>query len=308
MNNKFGKLAPHNFFIFFFTFFFCAELKSQFKEADQVQFKETLDWLASRLTYTYYNPQTNEYWSNRFFYNLADKTISIRNVSTAKPNASKKNKVLDRTVKIHHLNSSSITISNVDEHKGRMVEGKEIKIRTIGNTREIKRSFNGRTSLKEFVLDIPIPQYYEDSINSLSISIQQKFIKAIEQASKVYPSEHLLDNVNIILDIFSGSFQGSNGSVRSYKGILHTAIEADEMINQSFVEKEIIGYNEKDDTFFRWTIHEHDVSVMKLNIDTNGKISLFSDDKKYQLTIYGLNNFTIVNDGIVTDYHRVSYD
>lgn len=288
--------------------FFCFDAKSQQKETDDLQFKETLDWLSKRLTYNYFNPKTNEHWSNRFFYNLKDKTISIRNVSTNKPNASKKNKVLNRTVKIHHLNSSSITIGNVDKHKGRMVIGKEIKIHTIGNRREIKRSFNGRVSLKEFVLDLPIPQYYEDSINSLSISIQEKFVKAIAQASKIYPSEDPAQNANIILDVFHGSFQGSNGAIRSYKGILHTAIEADETMNKSFVEKEIIGYNNKEKSFFKWTIREHEATVMKLNIYTKGEISLLSEDKKYQLTIHGLNNFTLLKNGVVTDYHRISFD
>ena len=302
------KLSAHFVLIAAFVCIPGFSVYAQSYEEDQARLKETMDLLISRLTYSYYNPKTDEYWNNRLFYNAKDKSITIKNVSTDKPNSTKRNKILDHTVQITHLNSASITVENIDESKGRRVQGKEIKIRTIGDKREIQRSFNGRSSLKEAILDISIPKHYEDSIGHLANSLKEYFATAIDLASRVYVAEHVTDNVNTILDIFHGSFEGSNGAIRTYNTILHNAFEGDEAINKSLVEKEIIGYDEEDQTFFRWAIHEHDASEIKLSLVSSNNITLQSPDGSYKLIIIGINDFAIEKNGNRVDYHRVSFE
>ncbi|MFY0627743.1 MAG: hypothetical protein JXR07_15705 [Reichenbachiella sp.] len=277
------------------------------KEANQKKFKETIAWLESKLAYDYYNEKSDVHWSNRFFYNEKTKTVSFRSVSTNSPKTAIKKKVLDRTVRLDHLNGATITLKTETENRGRIVKGTSIKVVTIGNEREIQRSFNGSTSLKESMVEIPVPKLYEDSLQDLSNSIRENLSLAIDLGSLVYPSQDTLKDVNIILDVFDGQFKGSNGATRTYNGILHTAIEADEEIGKTFVEKEIIGYDEKNHSFFRWTIHEHDTEIMKLKMDAIDKLSLFSEDGKYKLTVHGMHKFTIVKNGVSVDYHRMTF-
>lgn len=277
------------------------------EEMDAKLLDESIEKLKSALTYNYFNAETDVHWSNRFFYNASDKTVSIRSISTDSPNAAAKKKVLDRTLKLEQLDPLSIDIMRVNENRGRIVEGTSIRIHTIGNERVIQRSFNGRASLKENVLEIPVPKYMEDSVQDYSNKLQEQLIRAIDLASRVYPTEDTLSNVNLILDVLKGQFQGENGSLRTYSSILHTAVEADEELNHQFVEKEIIGYDEEHHTFFRWTIHQHDASTMPLAFSITDQLLLYSEDKKYELTINGINSFTITKDGSTIKYSRRSF-
>ena len=89
---------------------------------------------------------------------------------------------------------------------------------------------------------------------------------------------------------------------------MDNAFECDEAINESFVEKEIVGYDEEDKTFFRWTIHEHDASEMKLSLNGSSNIELISENGSYKLTVYGINDFSIEKNGNRIDYHRISFE
>lgn len=292
-----------------FSLLSCFKINAQnLNEFDQNKYDETLAWLEKRLTYNYYNATSNVHWSNRFFYNKKNNTISLRSVSTYSPNAAQKKKVLDRTVRIDHLDASSINLSKVEKNRGRIVEGTLVEITTIGQERGIQRSFNGQKSLKEFKLEIPIPKYYEDSVQYLSNGIKEKFATAIGLASKIYASADTIENIEKLQEVFTGSFKGDNGIIRNCSPVVHSAVESEVKAGKDYIEKEIIGFNKLEGEFFRWTIDgSGNAKIMKLQVDLADNLTLYSTEKSYKLVILGLHNFTIEHKGETVNYHRSSF-
>lgn len=268
---------------------------------------ETIEWLENKLTYSYYNSESDVHWSNRFFYNKKENTISMRSVSTYKPNSAIKKKVIDRTVSMDQLDAASIQLLAVEENRGRIVEGTVIQISTIGEERVIQRSFNGSSSLKENFLEISIPKYFEDSVKDYSSSVYEKITLAIQLASKIYTSSDSTKNLDAVLKVLTGTFKGNDGSARTYTSVSHIAAEANETKSETFTEREIVGWSEETNSYFRWTIQPHKMETMLLEIDVNDELILFNKEFNYSLTIHGIHDFNVTKNGVSVDYHRVTF-
>ncbi len=276
-------------------------------EFDKERFNEVSLWLEERLEINYFNPESNLYWANRFFFNTKSQTFSLRSISTSKPNSSSKKKVIDRTVKPENLDVSSIVLTKVEENRGRIVAGTSIEIHTIGQERTIQRSFDGHPSLKESMLEIPIPQHYEDSVLHFSTEVKDKIIELIELSTKVYPSTTPQQNLLTLLDALSGTFRGSDGSIRKFSPIQGQAVDSDEYMDDEHQLKEILGYDANRNVFFRWTVGPHGSETKDLKVDTSKELMFSTESGSYKLTLYGTHKFSIEKGGRLVKYYRSSF-
>ena len=291
--------------IIFYSFNASAQ-HSKLNEFDQQKFDESIEWLEDAMDFSYFNPETNLFWTNRFFYNKRDNTFSLRSISTYEPNSAIKKKVIDRTVKIEDLDVKSISLNLIEENRGRIVLGTSIEIHVLGHERKIQRSFDGRLSVKESMLEIPIPQYFEDSVQHFSTMVKERLETVIDLATKIYPSDVPQENLALLLEVMSGTFQGSNGTSRFYQGVFDAGLDCDVTKGELLVGKELLGFNTTDQKFFLWMISADSKQQIELELDVTKNLSLYSKEKNYKFTVFGTHHFSIEENGVLLEYYKIS--
>ena len=279
---------------------------SNLNEFDQQKFDESVEWLENAMDFSYFNPETNLFWTNRLFYNKSDNTFSLRSISTYEPNSAIKKKVIDRTVNIEDLDARSIALNKVEENRGRIVLGTSIEIHVIGHERKIQRSFDGRLSRKESMLEIPIPQYFEDSVQHFSTMVKDRLEMVIELATKIYPSEVPQENLALLLDVMSGTFHGPNGTSRFYRGVFDAGLDCDVMKGDVLVGKELLGFNSAQQKFFLWGVSADSNQTMELELDVTKNLTFLSKAKNYKFTVFGTHHFSIEENGVLLEFFKTS--
>ncbi|MCV9386033.1 hypothetical protein [Reichenbachiella ulvae] len=271
---------------------------------DQEVLAETIDWLEKKINISYYNAQTQEWWSNRFFYNDETGMINIKNTSSDGPSFITRNTYYDRKVLLSNLDASSIKVHDVNEDQGRIVYGQVVQVNTIGNQKLIQRTKNDRPSFAEFFLQIPVPHTY-DSLRLTADSIKTKLALAIELSSKIKPDENERANANTIMEMFHGSFKGNDDSRISFTLIAENAYEIEHMNGVNYIREGLIGFDEVNNQFYQWTINRGQRERLNLLVKSEDQIYLENEEGNFRITLHGTNHFSISENGTNLDFFRV---
>ncbi|MBU2916127.1 MULTISPECIES: hypothetical protein [Reichenbachiella] len=289
--------------IFLFIVLWVGGSASLLAQNDQVVLSETITWLERKINITYFNAQTNEWWSNRFFYNSETGVINIKNTSSDVPSFLNRKSYYDRKVLLSDLDASSIKVHDVNEDQGRIVYGQVVQVNVIGNQKKIQRIKNDRPSFNEFFLQIPVPHTY-DSLHVTADSIKVKLALAIELSSKIKPTDDEEQNAHTVLSMLHGEFKGTDETVIRFTRIQDNAFEIEQKNGDQYVKEGLIGFDEVNNNFYQWTINKGQRERLTLAIKSTEKVYLESSDGGYTISIHGTNHFSITEDGVHADFYR----
>lgn len=271
---------------------------------DQNQLSSTVSWLEKKINISYYNVQTQEWWSNRFFYSHENGQINFKSTSSDGPSFLDRNNYYDRKVLLSDLDASSIEVHDIKEDQGRIVYGQVVQVNTIGNQKVIQRTKNGRPSFQEFFLQIPVPHSY-DSLHIMADSIKLKLAQAIELASKIKPTDSDKANAQTIMNIFHGSFKGEDSSIMRFTKISEGAYEIEHKSGEAYLREGLVGFDEVNNQFYFWTINRGQRERINLAVKSEDTLAIATEDNSYKLELHGANHFSVLENGVVMEYFRV---
>ncbi|UXP31531.1 hypothetical protein N6H18_14360 [Reichenbachiella agarivorans] len=296
-------MKPYLFFLLvaWGILFSSAELQAQ---DEQQSLSETISWLERKINISYYNAQTQEWWSNRFFYNTEMGLVNIKNTSSDGPSFLTRNTYYDRKVLLSDLDASSIKVHDINEDQGRIVFGQVVQVNVIGNQKKIKRTKNGVASFNEFFLQIPVPHAY-DSLRLTADSIKTKLTLAIELSSKIKPTNDEQQNAKTILSTLHGQFKGDDKTVMSFTKIEGNHSEVEHTNEQNYIRKGLIGFDEVNNHFYLWSINRGQRERLTLEVKSGDKVSIESIDPPYAIILYGVNHIAVRENGQEIEFYRM---
>ncbi|PIB35489.1 hypothetical protein BFP72_08835 [Reichenbachiella sp. 5M10] len=272
-------------------------------QGTQEELSETISWLERKINITYYNAQTQEWWSNRFFYNAETGMVNIKNTSSDVPTLVNRKSHYDRKVLLADLDANSILVEDINEDQGRIVYGQVVRVYVIGRQKKIQRTKNGMASFNEFFLQIPVPHTF-DSTRQTADSIRTKLALAIELSSKIKPTGDEEQNARKILAMLHGSFKGTDDTRIHFNQIYEHAFEIEHKDGEAYLREGLIGFDEINNNFYLWTISRGKRERLILTIQSDQNIALTSSDEPFGITIQGVNHFTLLESGVTTDFYR----
>lgn len=256
--------------LIFFACLFSLDSLGQTPEEDEVKFQSAVDWLDSKLSYLYYDEVGEKWWNNTFYVN-DKKEITIKHISSSKPNtANIRSKTYTiRTFKIQDINPKSLKIKEVKETKGRIVKGKMLELRTYGFQDLIHKTINNRPATSTSFLFLSFPTTLTDSISDYAEIAKRKFEQAILSSTQLYPSGSE-DDIEIIFDVLTGSFETDNGEVWEAEEIKPNVLKIDRGTNSI----EYFGLDEVNQQFYLLDITSDGIKKQSFQMKNSNKLSL----------------------------------
>ncbi len=245
-------------------------LAAQSASDDESTVQEAVEWLNTKLNYTYHDGHAQKWWINKFYVN-EQKEVTIKNTLTGNPrSASIREKTFHtRTFKLQDINPYQIKISEIEKDQGRIVKGKLIDMRTFGRKRNIHHKINDRAGTDVSFVQISLPTFLIDSIADYAESVQAKLQEAIIASTRVYASENIQENKVKIFETMSGSFMNDEGDE------IQTTPKFENVISLSSNDSEnYFVYSPADNLFYLTSISNEGVMSKKYQLATGDRIIL----------------------------------
>ncbi|SNT13595.1 hypothetical protein SAMN05421640_2447 [Ekhidna lutea] len=246
---------------------------SQSPENDDLNYKQAIEWLNSKLNYIYYDDVGEKWWNNTFYAN-EEKIITIKHIASDRPNTaniSDKDYTI-RTFRIQDIDPKSLKIQDVEESRGRIVKGKMLELRTFGYKDLIHKKINNRRGSSTSFLFLSFPEILNDSLENYANVVKEKFEEAILASTKVYSNKDETD-VDLVFNILTGNFLSES------KKIWHS-----EMVQKNLLKIDIgdeiiryLGYDEQKNSFYLLTIQMGVYDTQPLKFHGDQQISLRKD-------------------------------
>ncbi len=270
---------------------------AQMSEDDEVIYQSAIDWLDSKLNYTYYDDVSGKWWKNTFYVN-DKKEVTVKHISSNIPNtANLKNKNYSiRTFKLSDINPYTIKITEEEDSKGRIVKGKTLEIRTINAQKSIHKKINNRRGSSTSFLFFSFPEFLNDSTANYAEVVKSKLTEAIVSSTKVYASNNIEESIRKVFQILTGNFKNENDEEWQAEMVFQNTLR----IN-SKVDREIFfGYDMNKKQFYITTISNEGVRIIFYELAESDKLHLIGIDNSSNIIIETSNSFK--KDGV--DYLR----
>jgi len=306
--NDFYSLVIKKYILILFTLL-TASVSPVFAQAtiqDEGKMKEAIEWLENRLSYSYQNKSTGEWWNNKLFFDAKSKEINIKNSSSDIPNGASKNVYYDRKVLLTQLDMRSVRIEKVAQGGGRIPKGKVVKVNVIGNEKSIRKSYNGKASSDEYFLQVSFPEY-DSSLYMLAEDCKKYFTMAIDMASRIYPTSDSLENTDLIFNTLPGSYTGLDGSVCHVSELFPYTLELQFFRQDKLYMKNIFKYDQPKHRFSYWVIDAEKGDNHAVELETSNQVRLENKKEKFMVTLISLHQFSIEDNGVAVEYFRSKF-
>lgn len=270
-----------------FVYLFASAAIAQSLEEDEIQFRSAIDWLDSKLNYTYYDDASEKWWSNTFYMNN-DKEITIKHIASDKPNSANiRNKTYTiRTFQIQDINPRSLKIIDVPKTKGRLVKGKMLELRTYGFQDLIHKTINNRRGSSTSFLFLSFPKILNDSISNYSAIVKQKLEQAILISTKVYPKRDATD-IDTIFRVLEGRFKSDDNQVWIGQQVKAGVLK----IDQGFNRIEYFGFDQDKQQFYLLEVTSKGLQTQLFDINSESNLTLnYSEENVF--TFHTLHSFS----------------
>lgn len=261
--------------LIYFACLFSLDSPGQTPEEDEVKFQSAVDWLDSKLSYLYYDEVGEKWWNNTFYVN-DKKDITIKHISSSKPNtANIRSKTYTiRTFKIQDINPKSLKIKEVKETKGRIVKGKMLELRTYGFQDLIHKTINNRPATSTSFLFLSFPSALTDSISDYAEIAKQKFEQAILASTQLYPkgNEH---DIETVFKILSGSFETDDGKKWDAEEVKSNVLKIDRGIDAI----EYFGFDQENKEFYLLDISSRGTHKKSFQLDNTNDLTLKENEE-----------------------------
>jgi len=273
---------------------------------DEGKMNEATDWLEKRLSYSYQNKSTGEWWNNKLFFDARSKEINVKNTSSDIPNGASKNVYYDRKVLLTELDVRSVRVEKVEKGDGRIPKGKVVKVNVIGNEKRIKKSYNGKASSDEYFLQISFPES-DSSLYALAEDCKKYLTMAIDMASRVYPTPDSLQNTNLIFNTLPGNYTGVDGSVCQVLALFPYTLELQFSRQDKLYMKNLLKYDPASHKFSYWVIDAAKGENHPVELETSNWVRLENKTEKFVFTLISFHQFSLEEDGMVMEYFRSEF-
>lgn len=277
--------------------FSIAQAQTTYSE-DSIRLLQTLGWLEQKLTYNYYNIDDEEWWINRFTYNEASKTVTIKNIASPQLQAIKNKTYLQLNFKLEDLNPYTILIKNNEQNAGRLVAGKTIRVETFDHELSISKTRNSRVPSKISFLYISIPTHYEDSSSNYAQQVATRLKEAVYLSGRIYALEDVSKNYSLIKKVLTGNQFISNETLWTISNLYADILEIE-------VKDKELGIEEK--RFLRFLPEGLELTVIKANSPT--EVSVLRQENKHELEYTDGNrrfHFTTRNEFSYNEYGQTA--
>ncbi|MEM9328109.1 MAG: hypothetical protein AAGA85_20750 [Bacteroidota bacterium] len=266
-----------------------------------------LDWLGKNLDYQYYNADQRKWWVNRLDYNLQEAYIRIQNASADHPLNAASKQWIHRRVELHFLDPNSIAIDEIPSNRGRVVRGKVLVVKTVGNDRLIQKTIDGAEASSESFLQFSIPKSLLDEQPYFADSLKHYLSEAILSSARLTRPEGSEDDVAMVFDVFQGEFQ-CPGFVRRFSPIYPLTVEVEDTSGDHLLRKGFFGHERESEGFFTWMVSESASRSRQFDMAPGEEIVLKERDGGSAIRMSSLLFFTIVEDSTERECWRLSYD
>lgn len=249
------------------------DLSAQSLEENELRYSNAIDWLNSKLNYLYYDDVNEKWWNNTFYIN-ENKLVTIKHISSSKPNTvdiSDKTYVV-RTFELADIDPKSLKISKIEQSNGRIVKGSMLELRTFGFQDLIRKTINRRKGSSTSYLFLSFPEVLNDSLDNYAYIVQEKFSEAILASTSMYASRDGSDE-NRIIEVLTGTFQTPGLYQWEAKPIYPNVLE----IQHGNNERMYLGYEEDSKKFYMLDIAPKGTSTQYLKLKNDEKLVLQSD-------------------------------
>lgn len=260
---------------------------AQSPEENEVNFKSAVDWLDSKLNYIYYDEVGEKWWNNTFYVN-DKKEVTIKHISSSKPNTAniQAKTYTIRSFRIQDIDPKSLKVTDIKETKGRIVKGKMLELRTFGFQDLIHKTINKRRGSSTSFLFLSFPEILNDSLMNYAEVVKEKFEQAIVASTRVYSSGDD-SNIETIFSILTGNYETADGfkweSDQVQEKVLK--IETSDDVIQYF------GLDEDKKQLYLLKITTSGFNYEYFNINNDNELSLLSDSTRI-FKFNTLNSFT----------------
>lgn len=269
---------------------------AQMSEDDEVTYQSAIDWLDSKLNYVYYDDVSGKWWNNTFYVN-DKKEVTIKHISSDKPNTAninQKNYTI-RTFSLADINPYDIIIREEEDSRGRIVKGKVLEIRTFGREKSIHKKINTRRGSSTSFLFFSFPEFLNDSIADYAQVVKSKLTEAIISSTKVYASSYD-ENIKKFFNTLSGSFKNEKGETWESEQIFPNTLK----ITTDPSKREFFGYDSKKKLFYHTSISNEELNTIYYKPGEGYKLLVTEIDGSSSIIIETQNSFKI--NGV--DYFR----
>lgn len=277
---------------FFAVFFVSVASFGQSPEEDEVNFQSATDWLYSKLNYIYYDSKNGKWWKNTFYVN-EEKQITIKHISSNKPNTAnlKEKDYTIRSFQIQDIDPNSLKVTEIKETQGRIVKGERLELRTFGFQNLIQKSINNRKGSSTSFLFLSFPEVLKDSLSNYAEVVKENFLQAIVSSTHVY-SKGNEEDIEQIMTALTGTFKSISGNTWEAKPIKPNVLQVET------AEKNIsyFGYDSSRSSFYLLTISSDGVRTNYFKFSESPFITLEEQDGERQIQIESLNDFQLGND------------
>ena len=246
---------------------------AQSPEEDEVNFQSAVDWLDSKLNYIYYDEVGEKWWNNTFYVN-DKKEITIKHISSSRPNtANIQDKTYTiRTFRIQDINPQSLKVTDIKDTKGRLVKGKMLELRTFGFQDLIHKTINKRRGSSTSFLFLSFPEVLNDSLRNYADLVKEKFEQAIVASTQIYAAKDDSD-IETIFTSLSGSYETADGQKWELEQILKNVLK----IKTGEKAIQYFGFNENQKQFYLLEITSSGFDYTYFQLKDEGMLSLTSD-------------------------------
>lgn len=273
---------------------FITQAQNSYSE-DSLRLAQNLEWLEAKLTYNYYNVDDEEWWINRFTYNEASKSITIKNIASPQLQAVSDKTYLQLNFQLEDLNPYTISVEKNDTNAGRLVVGKTIRLGAYHHDKAIKKTRNGQISSQISFVYLSIPKHYEDSVSSYTENIAARLTEAIILSTRLQGQADARKNTLVLNELLQDQFTSATQSwtiSALYPSVLEITIHDQD---HAFLEKRFLRFQPSGE--LEWTILSPDAPTKSFLLKPDPKNTLHYSDETHQFTFFTINEFSYTENG-----------
>lgn len=265
-------------------------LCAQSPEDNEATFQSAVDWLYSKLNYVYYDESGQKWWKNTFYSN-DNKEVTIKHISSSKPNTAdiKSKDYTIRRFKIQDINPNSLKVTSIEKSSGRLVRGKMLELRTFDFQDLIHKSINNRRGSSTSFLFLSFPKVLNDSSANYAELVKEKFEQAIIMSTKVYSSSDQQTNIDKVMEVLEGKFEGESGTswqaIKNQENVLK--------LSRKNGEESYFGFDSTKNLFYSISIGSSGVQTTLFKLTDAPSITLLSTDGNHHIEVVTSNSFII---------------
>ncbi|MFT6135796.1 MAG: hypothetical protein ACJAZM_002297 [Cyclobacteriaceae bacterium] len=231
-----------------------------------------VDYLKRKLTFNYTNPDQGVWWVNTLRFDEESNEFRFKTVSAKNPAKILGRKHTERAFRLEDLNPYLITVEDIDENSGYLVEGKLLRIETVKHKDLVRKFINTSSATPQSYIHFVIPAYLSDSSNAIADSLKTAFKELILEATSIYRSDDDQVNRVNILSALTGDF--SSKDVKRFTSP-HSdyVISFEEYQDRKRVKAGFIGHDSENSIYYELDIYESGkLMESHFRIDTTQKI------------------------------------